>query len=72
MSANGKVDDLYKSEDRTEDKRSFCGRFFAFPLERTLEFKLARAYLPNSPQQIREALNSMNFTEVKIKKEVFY
>ncbi len=58
--------------DRTPNKRSFCNMFLAFLLERTLEFKLKKAHLPASPQQIREALNSMNFAEVKIKQEKFF
>jgi hypothetical protein len=45
--------------------------FLAFLLERTLEFKLKKAHLEASPQQIREVLNSMNFAEVKIEKSKF-
>ena len=46
--------------------------FLAFLLEETLESKLKRAHLADSPQQIREALNSMNFVEVKIKQKKFF
>jgi len=52
-------------------KGHFVICFLAFLLERTLESKLKRAHLPASPPQIREALNSMNFAEVKIKKSKF-
>jgi len=53
-------------------KSYFVICFLAFLLERTLESKLKRAYLPASPQQIREALNSMNFTKAKIKQKKFF
>ena len=53
-------------------KGHFVICFLAFLLERTLESKLKRAHLPDSPQQIREALNSMNFAEVKIKQKKFF
>ena len=46
--------------------------FLAFLLEKTLESKLKKANLPASPQEIREALNSMNFAEVKIKENSFF
>ncbi len=52
-------------------KGHFVICFLAFLLERTLESKLKRAHLKASPQQIREALNSMNFAEVKIKQKKF-
>jgi hypothetical protein len=45
--------------------------FLAFLLERTLEFKLAEAGLDSSPEQIREALNSLNFVQVKVRKKRF-
>ena len=44
----------------------------AFLLERTLESRLKRAHLPASPQQIQEALNSMNFAEVKIRQKKLF
>jgi len=53
-------------------KGHFVICFLAFLLERTLESKLKRATLSASPQQIREALNSMNFAEVKIKQKKFF
>jgi transposase len=53
-------------------KGHFVICFLAFLLERTLESKLKKAHLPASPQQIREALNSMNFAEVKIKQKKFF
>jgi len=53
-------------------KGHFVICFLAFLLERTLEFKLKKAHLSVSPQQIRETLNSMSFAEVKIKQKKFY
>jgi transposase len=53
-------------------KGHFVICFLSFLLERTLEFKLKKAHLSVSPQQIRETLNSMNFAEVKIKQEKFF
>ena len=48
-------------------KGHFVVCFLAFLLERTLEFKLARAGVEGeSPERIREALNSLNFAEVEI------
>jgi len=48
-------------------KGHFVVCFLAFLLERTLEFKLARANVEGaSPEKIREALNSLKFAEVEI------
>jgi len=52
-------------------KGHFVLCFLAFLLERTLEFKLTEAGFDSSPEQIREALNSLNFVEVKVKKNRF-
>jgi transposase len=52
-------------------KGHFVLCFLAFLLERTLEFKLSEAGLDSSPEQIREALNSLNFVQVKVKKKRF-
>lgn len=52
-------------------KGHFVLCFLAFLLERTLEFKLTEAGLASSPEQIREALNSLNFVEVQVKKKRF-
>ena len=52
-------------------KGHFVLCFLAFLLERTLEFKLTKAGFDSSPEQIREALNSLNFVEVKVKKNRF-
>ena len=62
-----------KDKEWTETQRKgyFVICFLTFFLERTLESKLKRAHLPASLQQIREALNSMNFAEVKIKQKKF-
>ncbi len=58
------------TEPRTKGHFVIC--FLAFLLKSTLEFKLKRAHLPTLPQQIREALNSINFAEVKIKQKKFF
>jgi len=57
------------TESRIKGHFVLC--FLAFLLERTLEFKLSEAGLASSPEQIREALNSLNFVEVKVKKKGF-
>lgn len=57
------------TESRIKGHFVLC--FLAFLLERTLEFKLSEAGLDSSPEQIREALNSLNFVEVKVKKKRF-
>ncbi|MDI3543112.1 MAG: hypothetical protein PWP57_715, partial [Candidatus Atribacteria bacterium] len=43
--------------------------FLAFLLERTLEFKLKEAQEKASPEEIREALNSLNFAEVEMENQ---
>jgi transposase len=53
-------------------KGHFVICFLAFLLERTLEFKLKKAGEEVSPEQIREALNSMNFAEVEIENNKFF
>ena len=52
-------------------KGHFVICFLCFLLKMDLESNIIRAHLPALPQQIREALNSMNFAEIKTKK-VFY
>lgn len=52
------------TENRIKGHFVIC--FLAFLLERTLEFKLKKSGETASPEQIREALNSMNFAEVEI------
>lgn len=52
-------------------KGHFLICFLAFLLERTLENKLKCLDPKPSPAQIREALNSMNFTKVSVKGEEF-
>lgn len=52
-------------------KGHFVICFLAFLLERTLEFKLKKSEEAASPEQIREALNSMNFAEVEIENRKF-
>ncbi|MHC2995695.1 MAG: hypothetical protein IBV53_09370 [Candidatus Atribacteria bacterium] len=53
-------------------KGHFVICFLAFLLEKTLEFKLKKANLSASPQEIREDLNSMNFAEVEIEQKKFF
>jgi len=57
------------TENRIKGHFAMC--FLAFLLERTLEFRLKKAGETASPEQIREALNSMNFAEVKIENKRF-
>lgn len=57
------------TESRIKGHFVLC--FLAFLLERTLEFRLNEAGLNCSPEQIQEALNSLNFVEVKVKKKKF-
>lgn len=57
------------TENRIKGHFVIC--FLAFLLERTLEFKLKKAGETASPEQIREALNSMNFAEVEIENKRF-
>jgi len=57
------------TESRIKGHFVLC--FLAFLLERTLEFKLSEAGFDSSPEQIREALNSLNFVQVKVKKKRF-
>lgn len=52
-------------------KGHFVLCFLAFLMERTLEFKLSEAGIPSSPEQIREALNSLNFIEVTVQEKKF-
>ena len=52
-------------------KGHFVLCFLAFLLERTLEFGLNEAGIPSSPEQIREALNSLNFIEVEVNEKKF-
>jgi transposase len=52
-------------------KGHFVLCFLAFLMERTLEFKLNEAGLPSSPEQIREALNSLNYVEVTVQEKKF-
>jgi len=47
-------------------KGHFVVCFLAFLLERTLEFKLKKNKFTMSPSEIREALNSLLFTELEI------
>lgn len=52
------------TENRIKGHFVIC--FLAFLLERTLEFTLRNADINASPQKIRDALNSMQFAEIKL------
>ena len=52
-------------------KGHFVVCFLAFLLERTLEYKLKMNRIMMSPNKIREALNSMMFTEVEINGQLY-
>lgn len=56
----------------TRIKGHFVACFLAFLLERTLELKLKSAEEPSSCEQIREALNSMNFSKVDIDDKTYF
>lgn len=55
----------------TRIKGHFVICFLAFLLERTLEHRLRQNKLNISPEQIREALNSLTFTEVEMNDQKF-
>ncbi|MCF6268161.1 MAG: IS1634 family transposase [Melioribacteraceae bacterium] len=46
--------------------------FFAFILERELEIRLRKREIEFSPNRIKEALNSMEFSNIQIEKESLY
>ncbi len=56
------------TENRIKGHLVIC--FLAFLL-RTLEFKLKESEEKASPEEIREALNSLNFAEVEIENQQF-
>ena len=53
-------------------KGHFMLCFIAFLLERTLEIKLKNNHLDLSPQAIKEALNSLQISEMELREELFY
>ncbi len=57
------------TESRIKGHFVIC--FLAFLLERTLEFKLQESEEKASPEEIREALNSLNFAEVEMENQKF-
>lgn len=57
------------TENRIKGHLVIC--FLVFLLERTLEFKLQESKEKASPEEIREALNSLNFAEVEIENQQF-
>ena len=46
--------------------------FLAFLLERELEYRLKQRHIEHSPEQIKTALNSMEFSILDIEKEPYY
>lgn len=57
------------TESRIKGHFVLC--FLAFLMERTLEFKLHETGIPSSPEQIKEALNSLNLVEVTVQDKNF-
>jgi len=57
------------TKKRIEGHLALC--FLSFLLERTLEFKLKTNGSPMSPNQIREAVNSLLFTELETRGQKF-
>jgi len=53
-------------------KGHFVVCFMAFVLERALEIKLKRHRIQASPEQIRQALNSLQLSEIQLGDQVFY
>lgn len=53
-------------------KGHFVMCFLAFVLERELEYRLNKNGVENSPEQIKKALNLMEFSELEIENESFY
>ncbi|WP_143340260.1 hypothetical protein [Desulfurella amilsii] len=58
------------SESRIKGHFVIC--FLSFLLERTLEFKLKEKNIEYSPCRIKEALNSMNYSEIKYNNEFIF
>jgi transposase len=58
------------TENRIRGHFVIC--FLAFLLERTLEIKLKNADISVSPQNIRDALNSMQFAEIELHGSKFF
>ena len=46
--------------------------FLAFLLERELEYRLKKRKIEHSPEQIKAALNSMEFSVLDIENEPYY
>ena len=46
--------------------------FFAFMLERELELRLRKRKIEYSSEKIKEALNSLEFSEIELEKELFF
>ena len=53
-------------------KGHFVVCFLAFLLERTLEFRLKENQEAASPEKIREALNSISFSEFEVDGEAYF
>jgi hypothetical protein len=64
------LDILSKSKERIEGHFVLC--FIAFLLERELEGILKRKNIDFSPEKIKEAINSLEFTKFEIEEEKYY
>jgi len=58
------------SETRIKGYFVIC--FLSFLLERALEFKLKEKNIEYSPYKIKEALNTMNYSEIKYNNESLF
>lgn len=59
-----------RSKEHIEGHFVIC--FFAFLLERELELRLRKRNIEFSSETIKRALNSVEFSEVEIEKEIYY
>ena len=46
--------------------------FIAFLLERDLEYTLLKNNKTKAPEQVKQAINSMEFTKIKIENKMYY
>jgi transposase len=61
---------FHYTPERIEGHFVLC--FIAFLLERELEGMLKRKNIDSSPEKIKEAINSLEFTQIEIEKEKYY
>jgi hypothetical protein len=62
----------FSLDEESISKGHFVICFLSFLLERTLEFKLNEKNIEYSPDKIKEALNSMNYSEIKYNNESLF